>query len=154
MHHKHIRFILAFGSAVGLSLTQVQAADGQLKTQAKTAVNSAQVDTFINVSLLEGLKSGIIDAKAVGTGDGRMTISVQNKTNRRLRVILPPGLIASGASGQMGGMGGGMGVMDEPIWVVCLAVAMADLATEDLVEVDLVVEAVDLVAVEHRDNGE
>lgn len=44
--------------------------------------------------------------------------------------------------------------MDEPIWVVCLAVAMADLATEDLVEVDLVVEAVDLVAVEHRDNGE
>ena len=31
---------------------------------------------------------------------------------------------------------------------------MADLATEDLVEVDLVVEAVDLVAVEHRDNGE
>ncbi len=49
-----------------------------------------------------------------GRGDGRMTISVTNRTKRQLRVVLPPGLIAQGATGQfggMGGMGGGMGGM-------------------------------------------
>ena len=52
---------------------------------------------------------------AEGTGDGRMTLSLTNRTNRKLRVVLPPGLIASGATGQFGGrawgMGGGMGMM-------------------------------------------
>ena len=52
---------------------------------------------------------------AEGTGDGRMTLSLTNRTNPKLRVVLPPGLIASGATGQfgggMGGMGGGMGGM-------------------------------------------
>ena len=110
MHHKHFRFILAFGSAFGLGLNQAHA-DGQSKPQSKNTTAQNQSDPFTNVNLIEGMKSGLIDAKAVGTGDGRMTISVQNKTNRRLRVILPPGLIASGASGQMGGMGGGMGGM-------------------------------------------
>ena len=51
---------------------------------------------------------------AEGRGDGRMTVSVTNRTKRQLRVVLPPGLIAQGATGQfggMGGMGGGMGGM-------------------------------------------
>src|SRR5271157_5716814 len=43
-----------------------------------------------------------------------MTVSVTNNTKKQLRVVLPPGIIAQGATGQfggMGGMGGGMGGM-------------------------------------------
>jgi hypothetical protein len=43
-----------------------------------------------------------------------MTVRVTNPTNRRVRVVLPPGLIATGATGQMmGGMGGMGGGMDD-----------------------------------------
>ena len=39
-----------------------------------------------------------------------MVLSVKNKSSKALRIILPPGLIASGASGQFGGGGfGGAG---------------------------------------------
>ena len=56
--------------------------------------------------------------QAEGTGDGRISIAVTNKSDRQLNVVLPPGLVASGATGQFGGggfggggggMGGGMG---------------------------------------------
>jgi hypothetical protein len=47
-----------------------------------------------------------------------MMVNVTNTTNRQLRVVLPPGLVASGATGQFGGggfggggFGGGMGGM-------------------------------------------
>jgi len=42
-----------------------------------------------------------------------MTIKVTNQTNKRLKIVLPPSLIASGATGQFGGggMGGGGGGM-------------------------------------------
>ena len=40
-----------------------------------------------------------------------MTMTVTNKTRRQLKVILPPGIIAQGATGQFGGMGGGGGGM-------------------------------------------
>jgi len=62
--------------------------------------------------VLKGLRTGQLAVTAEGTGDGRMTLSTTNRTAHKLRVILPPGLIASGTSGQfggMGGMGGGMG---------------------------------------------
>src|SRR4051812_32597848 len=66
------------------------------------------------VDLLTAVRQGEISVDAEGSGDGRMTLSLTNKTKRKLRVVLPPGLIASGATGQfggMGGMGGGMGGM-------------------------------------------
>ena len=60
------------------------------------------------------MRDGLVSVKAEGIGDGRMTFSVTNKSKRQLRVVLPPGIIAQGATGQfggMGGMGGGMGGM-------------------------------------------
>jgi hypothetical protein len=63
------------------------------------------------VNLLEAYRTGQVGIEAEGTGDGRMTLSITNRTRRQLRVILPPGLIASGATGQFGGMGGMMGGM-------------------------------------------
>ena len=65
-------------------------------------------------TLPEASKKGLVSVSARGTGDGRMTVSVKNQTNRPLRVVLPPGIVAQSATGQfggMGGMGGGMGGM-------------------------------------------
>ncbi|MDR3636595.1 MAG: hypothetical protein P4L84_22525, partial [Isosphaeraceae bacterium] len=66
------------------------------------------------ISLLDAVRQQLVTVEAEGTGDGRMTLNVTNQSSRRLNVVLPPGLIASGATGQfggMGGMGGGMGGM-------------------------------------------
>ena len=59
------------------------------------------------VGLLEAARSGAITFAAEGTGDGRMTVRLTNNTSRKLKIVLPPGLVATGATGQMGGMGGG-----------------------------------------------
>jgi hypothetical protein len=64
------------------------------------------------INLLDALRDGTVSADAEGTGDGRMTLSLTNRTRRPLRIVLPPGLIAQSATGQFGGMGGmGGGVM-------------------------------------------
>jgi hypothetical protein len=78
----------------------------------KPAAQPAAEEPGIN--LLDAARSGSVVVEAEGTGDGRMMIKVTNQTNRKLKVVLPPGLVASGATGQMGGMGGmggGMGGM-------------------------------------------
>ena len=83
---------------------------------AATADNSQQKDDkkVPEISLLDAMRDGLVSVKAEGNGDGRMTLAVTNKSHRQLRVVLPPGIIAQGATGQfggMGGMGGGMGGM-------------------------------------------
>jgi hypothetical protein len=61
------------------------------------------------LSLFDGLRSGVLQVSAKGTGGDRMTLSVTNRSARPLRVVLPPGLLASGAAGQFGGGGFGGG---------------------------------------------
>src|SRR5262245_40993190 len=56
--------------------------------------------------LFDAVDKGLVTVSAEGDGKGRMTLSVKNRSKTQLRVILPPGLIASGVSGQFGGMGG------------------------------------------------
>jgi hypothetical protein len=71
-------------------------------------------ETVTETDLLKAKSQGLISIQAEGRGDGRMTVSITNRTKRRLRVVLPPGLIAKSATGQfggIGGMGGGMGGM-------------------------------------------
>jgi hypothetical protein len=66
------------------------------------------------VNLLEAVRDGLVTVKAEGLGDGRMTVTLKNKSHKKIRVVLPPGIIAQSATGQfggMGGMGGGMGGM-------------------------------------------
>jgi hypothetical protein len=63
-----------------------------------------------SITLFEGIRAGALSVAAEGSGDGRMVLSVKNRKATPLRVVLPPGLIASGASGQFGGGGfGGAG---------------------------------------------
>src|SRR5438874_2138696 len=59
-------------------------------------------DEPTTIDVLSGLRDGRLAAEAEGTGDGRITIAITNRSSRPLRVVLPPGLIASGASGQFG----------------------------------------------------
>ena len=67
------------------------------------------------MNLLDAMRAGpCLRARPRARGDGRMSLSVTNRSKRQLRVILPPGIIAQSATGQfggMGGMGGGMGGM-------------------------------------------
>ncbi len=83
-------------------------------TQTSTATQASDKEP-VSIDVLEGIRTGKIGATASGKGDGRITLSLKNKTNTSLRVVLPPGLIVSGTTGQfgggMGGMGGGMGGM-------------------------------------------
>jgi hypothetical protein len=63
------------------------------------------------INLLDAMRARQVSGKAEGIGDGRMTMSLTNRTKKQLRVVLPPRIIAQGATGQfggMGGMGGGM----------------------------------------------
>ncbi len=62
-----------------------------------------------DVSLYDAVKKGLVTVSAESLGDGRMMLSVKNKTKKKLNVILPPGIVAQSATGQFGGMGGGGG---------------------------------------------
>jgi hypothetical protein len=73
---------------------------------------------ILELSLLDAQREGLVSVHAEGRGDGRMTVSVTNRTKRQLRVVLPAGIIAQGATGRFGGMGGmgdGMGGIAEKI---------------------------------------
>ncbi len=106
---------VAMSGLLALTLSVPTRAQGPADSEGSKAPEPAQVD------LLKGVQSGSLAAEAKGIGDGRITISVSNRTSKPLKVILPSSLIASGASGQfggggmggmgMGGMGGGMGGM-------------------------------------------
>ncbi len=63
-----------------------------------------------SIDLFEGIRSGALSVSAEGSGNGRMVLSVKNRRSTALRVVLPPGLLVAGASGQFGGGGfGGAG---------------------------------------------
>src|SRR5262245_14144556 len=64
--------------------------------------------------LFDALQKGQVPVAADGGGDGRMILSLPDHSERQVGVVIPPGLIATGATGQaggVGGMGGGMGGM-------------------------------------------
>ena len=61
------------------------------------------------ISLFDGIRSRVLQVSAEGTGGDQMNLSVTNRSTERLRVVLPAGLLASGATGQFGGGGFGGG---------------------------------------------
>jgi hypothetical protein len=92
-------------------------ADEQAKANSATTTRSKKAAVDVEpptMDLLQAMRNRSVSAFAKGTGDGRMSISITNRTRGTLRVVLPPGIVAQGATGQfggMGGMGGGMGGM-------------------------------------------
>lgn len=68
------------------------------------------------VSVLEARKAGNLTVDVRGAGQDRVKMTLKNTSGRRLKVVLPPGLVASSASGQPRGGGGfqnmGLGSVD------------------------------------------
>jgi len=60
------------------------------------------------VDLLSASRSGDLVVTARGQGQDRVRISIQNKSRKRLNVVIPPGLVAASTVGQ-GAAGGGRG---------------------------------------------
>ena len=127
MRHVSSRFVASLAVATLASLTTSRAFAGDSadksapsppkahaeQAKATRAPGTAEQDSP-EVNLLEAMHQGTVSVQAEGLGDGRMTMSLTNRTSRPLRVVLPPGVVAQGATGQfggMGGMGGGMGGM-------------------------------------------
>jgi hypothetical protein len=83
---------------------------GLLALGGRSLADEPGPDEAPSLGLFDGLRSGALRASAEGTGGDRMTLSVTNRSSRALRVVLPPGLLASGAAGQFGaGAFGGNG---------------------------------------------
>jgi hypothetical protein len=55
-----------------------------------SSTTPAAEEQLPTIDVLEGLRSGQLAATAEGTGDGRMTLHLTNRTSRRLRVVLRP----------------------------------------------------------------
>ncbi len=80
------------------------------RQQASGATATKRVDEDpAEVNLLDAMRQGKVSVRATGSNDGRLIVSVHNKSRQPLRVVLPPGIVAQSATGQMGGMMGGMG---------------------------------------------
>jgi len=107
-----VSFLVGTG-VLSLSVSRASAEDSADQAQKTAMKTQSKVEQDVpELNLLDAMRDKLVLAEAEGIGDGRMTISITNKTKRPLRVVLPPGLIVQGATGQMGGMGGmggGMG---------------------------------------------
>ncbi len=57
------------------------------------------------VHVLRAQRDGQIDLKARGNGPDRVKLEIRNNTAQRLKVVLPPGLVASSVTSQAGGGG-------------------------------------------------
>jgi hypothetical protein len=100
-----LRLIVPTALLGGLLVLPIGVTRGDEKASKKKAVEIPELN------LLDAVRAGEVSVNAEGIGDGRMMVSVTNNSPRKLNVVLPPGLVASGATGQfggMGGMGGGM----------------------------------------------
>jgi hypothetical protein len=97
-------FVVGFTSA--RADEPAKPADEPAKSTKAGSKSSTTPQPLPGVNLLDAVRAGAVSVDAEGTGDGNMAIIVSNNTNRKLRLVLPPGLVASGATGQFGGMGG------------------------------------------------
>ncbi len=66
----------------------------------------AQTET---VKVLDAEKAGTLAVEVRGQGQDRVRVVLRNTSANRLNVVLPPGLVASSATGQGGGAAGGAG---------------------------------------------
>ena len=76
------------------------------------------------ISLFDGIRSGVLKVSGEGTGGDQMNLSVTNRSTERLRVVLPPGLLASGATGQAWGLvDSGVGVLAAAVLAAAVVLA-------------------------------
>ncbi len=104
-----VRACLASGLAVGLILIGGSIAAAQSKDSASSAVEPSAPPVEVptaTVNVLEAGKAGDLNVVAKGQGQDRVHLTLHNRSNRRLNVIIPPGLVAASAVAQGAGGGG------------------------------------------------
>ena len=106
MRHSLLR-PLGWTAALSLGLTgslfvfgtPALAGDTPAAAPGASAASDDKVPTY---NLIDAVNQGLVTVNAEGDGKGRMTLAVKNRSKNQLRVVLPPGLIASGASRRIG----------------------------------------------------
>ena len=98
-----------------LCLARALAASGILSCSFLGAASAGEpsdpvpaADTPIEtVRVLDAEKSGLLAVEVRGAGQDSVRVQLKNRSGKQLRVVLPPGLVASNAVAQPGGGGGG-----------------------------------------------
>ena len=91
---------LLTSSLFGAALSAPASAEPEEPAPSKAV--AAPVDT---VSVLQARKAGDLSLEMRGAGETKVHISIKNTSDRKLKVVLPPGLVASSVTAQ--GRGGG-----------------------------------------------
>lgn len=114
MMRRHLGLVRAFSAAgfmagiMGIGAGPSVQAQAPEATAAEPTSRPVEVATE-TVDLLRASQAGDLAVVARGQGQDHVRLSIQNKSNRRLNVILPPGLVAANLVGQGAGGGGAAG---------------------------------------------
>jgi hypothetical protein len=92
---------LTVGASIATAQTRPSTPADPEPTSVPVAVATETVD------LLEGRNAGDLDVVARGQGQDRVRLTIHNRSQRRLNVVIPPGLVAASTVGQGPGGAGG-----------------------------------------------
>ncbi|MEW4569815.1 hypothetical protein AB1L88_18275 [Tautonia sp. JC769] len=97
-----LRDLVRAGAAAGLLFAM---AGPMLRAQEPTEPLPGASLLGETVDILRAQRTGALEVEARGAGNDRVELRLRNTSNQRLHVVLPPGLVASAASGQFQSMG-------------------------------------------------
>lgn len=97
-----LRDLVRAGAAAGLLLAM---AGPMLRAQEPADSFPGSSVLGETIDILRAQRSGALEVEARGAGSDRVELRLRNQSNRRLHVVIPPGLVASSASGQFQSMG-------------------------------------------------
>ena len=103
---RHLCLVRAWSAAGLLSCTLFGATAPAWAEPEEPAPNAETVASQ-TVSVLDARKAGDLSVEVRGAGQDRVKMTLTNSTSRRLKVVLPAGLVASSAVAQGRGGGGG-----------------------------------------------
>lgn len=97
-----LRDLVRAGAAAGLLFAM---AGPMLRAQEPTEPLPGASMLGETIDILRAQRTGALEVEARGAGNDRVELRLRNTSNRRLHVVLPPGLVASAAAGQFQSMG-------------------------------------------------
>ena len=103
---RHLCLVRAW-SAAGLLATTLTGASVAAVSSDDDGEPAPPADASAAVSVLDARKAGDLAVEVRGAGEAKVKMVLKNTSGKRLKVVVPPGLVASSAAGQ--GRGGGAG---------------------------------------------
>ncbi|MGE3821467.1 MAG: hypothetical protein AB7I30_18815 [Isosphaeraceae bacterium] len=104
MNWRHLSLVRAL-SVTGL-LVMALASPSATRADSDESNPRPDVVATETVSILDARKAGDLSVTVRGAGQRQVKMTLKNESDRRLQVVLPPGLVASSVAGQPGGGGG------------------------------------------------